>query len=129
MRRATRNEQKLVLDYSNYLRHSNNNPADESIGRFKIPVSGGASFIYCDLFNSGRNQLIEAKADCSRDSIRMAIGQLADYAHHLDTEPQRAMLLPEQPEADLRALLKSQGIGIVWRDGDGFADDGDGAFT
>jgi hypothetical protein len=129
MRRATRNEQKLVLDYCSHLRHSNNPPADESIGRFKILVSGGANFIYCDLFNSDRNQLIEAKADCSRNSIRVAIGQLADYAHHLDAEPQRAVLLPKLPEKDLCVLLKKQGIAIVWREGDGFADDADGTLT
>jgi len=59
----------------------------------------------------------------------MAIGQLADYSHHLDTKPQPAVLLPELPSEELRGLLKSQCTAIVWRDGDGFSDDADGAFT
>lgn len=128
-RTATRREQQLVLDYVSHLRRTDMTAPADSIGRYRIPVRDGTSSIYGDLFNASRNQLIEAKADISRDSIRMAIGQLADYAYHLNTGLRRAVLLPEPPEPELRALLHNEGMAVVWRDGDTFADDAGGAFV
>jgi hypothetical protein len=55
----------------------------------------------------------------------MAIGQLADYARFVSPEPQRAILLPEEPRLDLRALLESAGIRIIWRSPSGFVDAGE----
>ena len=43
--------------------------------------------------------------------MRMAIGQLADYARFVDAE-QRIVLMPEKPRPDLVALAASQEVGL-----------------
>jgi hypothetical protein len=79
----------------------------------------------CDLFDADQNLLIEAKSEVDRHHIRMAIGQLADYAHLHRTngnpDPRRAILLPSRPEDGLESLLNSVGIVAIWRSGDGFS--------
>ncbi len=51
-------------------------------------------------------------------AMRMAIGQLADYARFVDAD-RRVVLMPEQPRLDLIALATSQGIEIVHPEGAG----------
>lgn len=76
----------------------------------------------CDLYDERDHRVIEAKADADRASIRMAIGQLADYAR-LHGQPRgKAVLLPERPHPDLLDLLKSAQIDAIWKSGDGFED-------
>lgn len=122
--RARREESKLVVDYSDYLI-----ARGQLVCRHKIDVPGATGPLYSDLFNETRGQLIEAKAGISRGDVRMAIGQLADYARFIRPNPQRAVLLEARPTADLHTLLRSQGISAIWRDGAGFLDDADGRFT
>jgi hypothetical protein len=43
----------------------------------------------------------------------MAIGQLADYARFVTPTPQRVLLLPERPAADLVDLLKREHITLL----------------
>lgn len=50
----------------------------------------------------------------------MAIGQLMDYGRFVQPSPRLAVLLPSKPRDDLRDLLTTVDVGIVWRDGDGF---------
>ena len=59
----------------------------------------------------------------------MAIGQLADYGRFLSPDTAHAVLIGEKPHADLLALLEGEGIAVIWRDGDGFADNAEGRFT
>ena len=74
-----------------------------------------------DAVNDLDNVLYEVKSSSSRDSIRFAIGQLFDYRRHLRPEPARlAILLPEAPEKDLRELIESVGISLVYEEGDTF---------
>jgi hypothetical protein len=122
--RARREESKLVADYSDYLV-----ARGQLVYRQKIKVPGTAEVLYTDLFNETRGQLIEAKAGISRGDVRMAIGQLADYAHLITPLPQRAILLEAMPTSDLHQLLRSQGVATIWRDGTGFLDDANGQFT
>jgi hypothetical protein len=72
--------------------------------------------------------LIEAKASVTRDTVRMAIGQLADYGRFVPGAA-RAILLPERPADDLISLLESQRIVAIWPKGNGFDDNGGGRFT
>jgi hypothetical protein len=58
----------------------------------------------------------------------MALGQVLDYGRFA-TDASRAVLLPARPRRDLEDLLLAYGVYAVWRDGDGFADNADGAFT
>lgn len=85
--------------------------------------------LFCDLWEPGRQALIETKSESMREAIRMAIGQLADYARFIDPAA-RAVLLPEEPSADLMALLRSQGIHAIWQDQPaGFRDSADGVLV
>lgn len=122
--RARREENKLVADFAAHLEKQG-----DSICRHKITVPGVGGPLYSDLYNEIRGQLIEAKAATSRSDVRMAIGQLADYARMIEPSPERAVLLEARPSQDLIDLLHSQGIAVIWRDGDGFADSAGTAFT
>lgn len=124
VRRAVRRESRLVRNYSAFLAAHG-----ESIVRTKVPASAGARPLFSDVFNPTRRQLIEAKANSSRNDIRMAIGQLADYGRFHDAAVSKAVLLDAKPHPDLLALLEDQGISAIWRQADGFTDNAGGAFT
>jgi hypothetical protein len=64
--------------------------------------------------------IAEAKGDTNRESIRMAIGQLADYGRFdkKKTKRFRVALLPKEPNPDLVSLLHAQHIYIVLQSGD-----------
>jgi hypothetical protein len=88
----------------------------------------------CDVFVQVRGHLIEAKADTSRESIRMAIGQLYDYdlLEKLAGEfpaLDLAVLLPERPSSDMLRLLDARGMTCVWQVADGFEDTHGGKFS
>jgi hypothetical protein len=121
---ARRREAELVKDLLSWL---NKGPGKiEGALRYPIPFSadkrGGQPC--CDLFDPGKNLLIEAKSSVDRHHIRMAIGQLADYAHlHRENgnpDPKKAVLLPCKPDTDLSTLLRSVGIKIIWKNGNGY---------
>jgi hypothetical protein len=65
---------------------------------------------------------VEAKGSVERGAIRMALGQLLDYRRFVP-HARCAVLLPEQPRADLVALIRSAGVGLYWLDGKGFRED------
>ena len=72
---------------------------------------------------------IEAKASCRRESIRMAIGQLLDYRRYEKTQPELAMLLPSEPNPDIRELLASLDIAWIWPHKSDFRDSAKGRYT
>jgi hypothetical protein len=123
-RRAERKERRLVADYVKYL-----GEPSEIVHRHKIDAPDAAGPLYSDIFNKARRQLIEAKAHATRSDVRMAIGQLADYARFIQPPPGCAILLPAKPSSDLIDLLNRQGISAIWREGPGFSDNADGRFT
>ncbi len=123
-KQAHRKERGLVADYIKFL-----GEPDEIIRRHKIDAPDTAGPLYSDIFHTGRRQLIEAKADSSRGSVRMAIGQLADYARFIDPPLDCAILLPAKPSRDLMELLSRQGVNAIWREGPRFRDNAGGAFT
>lgn len=116
---AERREQRLVLELEAYLRRGNH-----EISRQRIVPPGEARPLFTDLFDATTGTLVEAKGSVERNSIRMAIGQLADYSRFVEGgQPQhRAVLLPSQPRPDLRELLTSQGIELIYPGGEGFED-------
>jgi hypothetical protein len=121
-KQATRSEHALVKEFQCYLER-----AGDIVGSKAIRVPGEGRFPV-DLYNASRRQLIEAKDAPTREKVRMALGQLIDYGRYVDHD-RRAVLVPRPPSADLQALLKSQKIYAVWRDGTGFADNAEGAFV
>lgn len=124
VRRAVRRESRLVRSYAAFLEAQG-----EVVERTKLLPSASVRPLFSDVFNPARNQLIEAKAGSSRNDIRMAIGQLADYGRFLGPDARRAVLLDARPHPDLLDLLQTQSISAIWRQGDGFADNANGLFT
>jgi hypothetical protein len=111
---AERREQPLVLELMAFLRAQGH-----EVNRLQLRPKGEPAPLLCDLFDETTNTVIEAKGSVARTAIRMAIGQLADYARLVDPPPQRVILVPEEPRADLLSLAASEGIGVTWPDGSG----------
>ncbi len=105
-----RREQSLVLAYKAYIQAKGS-----QVVRFQIRPDGEAKPLFSDLYDKSRNNLIEAKGSVAREAIRMAIGQLADYGRFVKPRANLAVLLPTRPREDLEALLRSQGISVVWQ--------------
>ena len=76
-----------------------------------------------------KKQLIEAKAEPSRENVRMVIGQIADYCRMAPQGCLASALFNGCPDDDLLNLLKSQEIVGIWKeDEDGFVDSQGGRF-
>ena len=71
--------------------------------------------MFCDLYDQTTKTLDEAKGTTTRIAMRMAIGQLADYARFVDAD-HRVVLMPEPPRDDLVALAESQQIAVAYPD-------------
>ncbi len=114
---AERREQKLVIELMASLRAQGHD-----VCRLQLRPEGEAASLLCDLFDRTANVLIEAKGSVARPAIRMAIGQLADYARLVKPSPRKMILVPQKPRPDLMRLAESQGIGVIWPSGEeGFA--------
>jgi hypothetical protein len=107
-------EATLVLDLQSALE-----ARGHQVFRQQIKPAGQANPIYTDLFDSTDKILFEAKSDSSRESIRMAIGQLLDYRRFLPPETRLAVLVPTKPARDLLDLLDSVEIKAVYPDAHG----------
>lgn len=84
--------------------------AGHEVKRVQITIKGKASFLVTDLYDVTAHVLYELKSTSSRESVRMALGQLLDYARFVtfDTRPARPHLsigLPTSPDSDLLDLL------------------------
>jgi hypothetical protein len=112
---AERREQKLVLAFQEELLRKGH-----SVDRLKIVPPGEAKPLFCDLVDNTTQTLYEAKGTVERGAIRMAIGQLLDYARFVQPRPRIAVLLPTRPRNDLLELLASAGVEVVWQDGKRF---------
>lgn len=103
----------------------------------RLAMSSERVRLYNDMYvHSPRNQLVEAKGDVRRESIRMAIGQILDYLHQIEIDelfgerPRPALLVPDHPGASIEKLLDSLGIGLIWETDDGsFQDNRSGRFA
>jgi hypothetical protein len=111
---AERREQPLVLAFAASLRAQGH-----KVDRLQLRPAGEPAPLLCDLFDATTNRVIEAKGSVARSSIRMAIGQLADYARLVEPAPRRVILVPEQPRRDLLELAAGEDIEVTWPDGEG----------
>lgn len=114
---AERREQKLVLAYQAHLETQGH-----TVGRLKLRPPGEAKPLFTDLYDETEDRMIEAKGSVTREAIRMAIGQLLDYRRLAEGEPGMALLVPEEPRANLRTLLASLQIDVIWPSNGGFED-------
>ncbi|MGA2605870.1 MAG: hypothetical protein ABSH01_00265 [Terriglobia bacterium] len=79
-----------------------------------------------------RRNLIEAKSSISREHIRMAVGQLLDYAFQVEKKfgkPNMAILLPRKPHPNSVNWLPQRNISLVWPEKAAFVDNANGQFT
>jgi hypothetical protein len=113
-----RREQKLLKEYMTHLERQGHD-----VYRLKIVAPGEAKPLFTDLYDATTGTLIEAKGSVRRESIRMAVGQLADYRRHVGNGlKELAVLVPSEPRPDLLDLLGSQDITVIWPEGkSGFA--------
>lgn len=118
---AERREQVLVLAFRDYLVSQGH-----EVSRLKIVPPGEAKPLFSDLIDRTTNTLFEAKGTVERGAIRMAIGQLLDYSRFIQPAARLAVLLPSRPRHDLRELLKTVGVDLVWRNGEKFVDSAGG---
>lgn len=97
---------------------------DELLWRQVTPKESRFDALILD-YRKGRHLLIEAKTasvgPTGRSQIRQAIGQLFDYRHtHASQFPpgavDLAVLLPSKPGSDVRDLLRSLKIELLWFD-------------
>lgn len=123
-RTAVRREQPLVIAYKKWME-----VRGSTVVRFRFRPPGTPAHLYNDVYDTTRGNLIEGKADASRPSIRMAIGQLMDYRRFAPARAKLALLTELRPHSDLEALLTSLGIACIWRDGASFEDNAGGAFV
>ncbi|MGX1975023.1 restriction endonuclease [Streptomyces kronopolitis] len=111
---ADRKEARLVKAFADYLTcHGHQS------GRQRILPPGESRPLFTDLHAKGLGLLIEAKGSVTRENIRMAIGQLADYSRFVD-HTIRAILIPSEPREDLLALARTQDCAMIWPEGKGF---------
>lgn len=95
---------------------------NHEFGRWAIKLPDERSPLLTDVYDQTDRVLYEAKANASRVSLRMAVGQLYDYRRHLNVDGlECSLLLPSQPSADLRDYVASAGLGLAFRDGGRFS--------
>lgn len=121
IKRARRREQQLVTAYEKWLCQRGRSI---QVARYER--------LECDAYEPARRHLIEAKSSSSRSYIRMAVGQLLDYAFLSRPrfgKPRLAILVPTKPEPDIFEWLSTVGISLIWRERGGFVDSAEGVFT
>jgi len=104
-------ENKLQNRFRKYLTDRGETPETVDI---RLPNAKGS--VRPDFILRERGIVIEVKPTISREHVRLAIGQVLDYAHLLKLDGKHfdpAILLPAQPKADLVSLAESVGIGLI----------------
>lgn len=108
---AERRESALVIRYAEHLRG-----LGHEVSRIKVIPEGEPSPLFSDLWDATNGDLIEAKGVATRESIRMAVGQLFDYGRFVEHR-RKAVLVPSEPRPDLRALLQELDIDLIYPSG------------
>jgi hypothetical protein len=121
---AVRAEQKLVIRYRDYMASKG-----VDVQRRRYVPAGEVRPLYSDVWVPDRDALIEAKNSDSRESLRMAIGQLCDYSRFHDPGVRCAVLMPYKPNADRLDLLSHAGVDAIWPYSDRFRDSASGYFV
>lgn len=107
-----RKEARLVQAYATYLRGQGHR-----VYRHTITVHG--EVLVTDLFDEATGELIEAKSSADRGAIRLALGQVLDYARYVQPHT-AAVLVDRRPSTDLCNLLTTNRVNVIWPEGDRF---------
>jgi hypothetical protein len=105
---AVRREAELVKRYQKW-----NRDAGGSMSGKDILLPGRTSPLRVDLYDLSTDELIEAKGSIDRDHIRLALGQVLDYARYVEPK-RRAVLVPSYPGDDLVDLLLAHGVSCIY---------------
>ena len=108
-----RKESKLLKDYIDY--RDKENLALLTSKKINVKGESAKTILKVDGWVEEERLLIEAKSSCTRNSIRLAIGQLLDYQRFVNPE-RMAILLPDKPKQDLCDLLQSLDIQLIYKD-------------
>lgn len=85
--------------------------------RLAIQPQGQVAKLYTDVWDPAKHELFEVKSSSSRQSIRMAVGQLLDYRRYIDgVEPRCIVVVPEHPGADLCDFVLGLGVDLMYWD-------------
>lgn len=85
--------------------------------RLAIQPRGQAARLYTDVWDPDKQELFEVKSSSSRQSIRMAVGQLLDYRRYIDgVKPRCIVVVPEDPGADLCDFVLGLGMDLMYWD-------------
>lgn len=107
---AEKREQLLVESFSSVLE-----ARGHQLSRWKITPPESTRPLYSDLFDETSGVLYEAKAQATRNHVRMGLGQILDYKRYTPDEVKEfSLLLPTAPHTDLLDLLRSQQLSAVW---------------
>ncbi len=112
-RERQRRESELQNAYHKYLISIGRNVCRYSIFLKETP----ASILWTDLHDITDDELIEVKASSDRETVRLALGQLLDYARYVP-HATKAVLFPIRPIDDLIGLLVAHGISVIWQTSD-----------
>lgn len=94
--------------------------AKHHVARYQIHIKGSFVRLLTDLYDETAHSLYELKGDSSRESVRMALGQLFDYcrfvepATHNEGPMKLVVALPEPPDDDLQELLSERGVLLTY---------------
>ena len=80
--------------------------------RHAVPTPAG-HLMFTDLFVESTRELVEAKSSSSRQHMRLALGQVLDYARYVD-HSSLAVLTPTRPAGELIDLMTSHGVNTIW---------------
>lgn len=109
-----RREARLQTKYVAYLKE-----LGHTVSRHRIVLPGGGGEMFTDIYDETAEELVEVKANTDRPTIRLALGQILDYARYV--EPSAcALLVPQKPGGDLIDLLHVSGISAIWASAHGF---------
>lgn len=109
---AERKESKLLTTFGDFLRARR-----YEVDRHQILPPGETRPLFTDLYAKALHLLVEAKGSVTRENMRMAIGQLADYGRFLPHDTRKGILVPSKPRQDLIELATSQNCIVIWPDG------------
>jgi hypothetical protein len=110
----TRKEAKLQERFEKYLQ----SPPRHEVCRHELCIDH--QLLYTDLYDETADDLIEVKSSIERNTMRLALGQILDYAEILKPA-HRTVLVPERPALGIIDLFHRHGVRVVWSDGDDFA--------
>ena len=111
---AERREATLVRAFGDFL-----TLGGHKVTRLCVLPEGEAKPLFSDLYVRSLPLLVEAKGTVTREAVRMALGQLIDYARFVPSA-RLAILLPSKPRGDLLNLIESAGVELYWQNGTGF---------